>query len=339
MTWLVTGGAGYIGAHVVRAFAERGLRRGGGRRPLQRAPRASCPTDVPFVEGSILDTGLVAATLREHDVEGVVHVAGLQVRRGLGPAAAAHLRRRTSPARSACSRRWPTPASTRWCSPPAPRRSAPPTSTSSPRRPRRSPESPYGESQADRRVAAARPGDRGSGCGTPRCATSTWSGRATASSTTPARTTCSRWSSRRSLEGRDAADQRRRLRHPGRHLRARLRARRRPRGLPRRRGRARSPAGDAAASRSTTSAAATGCPVAADHGRDGPGHRHRLHARGRARAGRATRPGSWRPASSRPATSTGGCGTPSTTWWPAPGGPARPRTRLTAEPPVPAPKG
>jgi UDP-glucose 4-epimerase len=75
MSWLVTGGAGYIGAHVVRAFTEQGLEAvvvddlSSGRADF-------VPDDVPFVVGSILDTDLVASTLREHHVTGVVHVAG-----------------------------------------------------------------------------------------------------------------------------------------------------------------------------------------------------------------------------------------------------------------------
>jgi UDP-glucose 4-epimerase len=77
MTWMVTGGAGYIGAHVVRAFGERDL-------PtvvvddLSSGHRGFVPDDVPFVEGSILDTDLLAETLREHAVVGVVHVAGFK---------------------------------------------------------------------------------------------------------------------------------------------------------------------------------------------------------------------------------------------------------------------
>ena len=77
MSWLVTGGAGYIGAHVVRAFAEQGLEAvvvddlSSGRADF-------VPADVPFVVGSILDTDLVASTLREHHVTGVVHVAGFK---------------------------------------------------------------------------------------------------------------------------------------------------------------------------------------------------------------------------------------------------------------------
>ena len=77
MTWLVTGGAGYIGAHVVRAFPERGL----GAvvvDDLSSGHRAFVPEDVPFVAGSILDTGLLASTIREHEVSGVVHVAGFK---------------------------------------------------------------------------------------------------------------------------------------------------------------------------------------------------------------------------------------------------------------------
>ena len=75
MTWLVTGGAGYIGAHVVEAFRAEGL-------PcvvvddLSSGHRGFVPADVPFVEGSILDTDLLVRTMREHGVVGVVHVAG-----------------------------------------------------------------------------------------------------------------------------------------------------------------------------------------------------------------------------------------------------------------------
>jgi UDP-glucose 4-epimerase len=77
MTWLVTGGAGYIGAHVVRAFMERGLD------PvvlddLSSGHRDFVPDDVPFVEGTILDTDLVGGTLAEHGCEGVVHVAAFK---------------------------------------------------------------------------------------------------------------------------------------------------------------------------------------------------------------------------------------------------------------------
>jgi UDP-glucose 4-epimerase len=77
MTWLVTGGAGYIGAHVVRAFDEVGL-------PavvvddLSSGHRSFVPDDVPFVEGSILDTDLLVATLREHEVQGVMHIAAFK---------------------------------------------------------------------------------------------------------------------------------------------------------------------------------------------------------------------------------------------------------------------
>ena len=74
MTWLVTGGAGYIGAHVVRALVHDGaevvvlddLSTGNGSRV---DPAAA------FVEGSVLDRGLVRRVLREHGVTGLVHIA------------------------------------------------------------------------------------------------------------------------------------------------------------------------------------------------------------------------------------------------------------------------
>ncbi|MFC4613557.1 UDP-glucose 4-epimerase GalE [Cellulomonas algicola] len=77
MTWMVTGGAGYIGSHVVRAFQQAGI-------PpvvlddLSSGHRGFVPDDVAFVEGSILDTELVSRALAEHQVEGVVHLAGFK---------------------------------------------------------------------------------------------------------------------------------------------------------------------------------------------------------------------------------------------------------------------
>jgi UDP-glucose 4-epimerase len=77
MTWLVTGGAGYIGAHVVRAFNEVGLT-AVVLDDLSSGHRQFVPDDVPFVEGSILDTELLLGTLRDHEVQGVMHVAAFK---------------------------------------------------------------------------------------------------------------------------------------------------------------------------------------------------------------------------------------------------------------------
>jgi UDP-glucose 4-epimerase len=77
MAWLVTGGAGYIGAHVVRAFVASST-------PvvvldsLTSGHPHFVPDDVPFVRGSILDGDLVRHTLVEHEVSGVVHLAGFK---------------------------------------------------------------------------------------------------------------------------------------------------------------------------------------------------------------------------------------------------------------------
>jgi UDP-glucose 4-epimerase len=77
MTWMVTGGAGYIGAHIVRAFAERDLACVVVD-DLSSGHRDFVPGAVPFVEGSILDTDLLVRTIGEHDVVGVVHLAGFK---------------------------------------------------------------------------------------------------------------------------------------------------------------------------------------------------------------------------------------------------------------------
>jgi UDP-glucose 4-epimerase len=77
MTWLVTGGAGYIGSHVVRAFVADGI-------PavviddLSSGHRSFVREDIPFYAGSILKSELLDQIFTEHKISGVVHLAGFK---------------------------------------------------------------------------------------------------------------------------------------------------------------------------------------------------------------------------------------------------------------------
>jgi UDP-glucose 4-epimerase len=73
LSWLVTGGSGYIGAHVVDALRARD-------EPTVVLDDFSTgergrTADATVVEGSILDGTLVRRLLREHQVRGIIHIA------------------------------------------------------------------------------------------------------------------------------------------------------------------------------------------------------------------------------------------------------------------------
>ena len=74
MTWLITGGAGYIGSHVVRAMTEAG-EEAVVYDDLSTGIAERVPDGVPLVEGSTLDGDRVARALAEHRITGVVHLA------------------------------------------------------------------------------------------------------------------------------------------------------------------------------------------------------------------------------------------------------------------------
>ncbi|MER8183864.1 UDP-glucose 4-epimerase GalE [Kitasatospora sp. NPDC094015] len=75
MTWLITGGAGYIGGHVTRQLVEAGeqvvvldnLSSGAAER---------LPAGVPLVVGSTMDRAALDRAIEQHGVTGVLHIAG-----------------------------------------------------------------------------------------------------------------------------------------------------------------------------------------------------------------------------------------------------------------------
>lgn len=75
MTWLITGGAGYIGAHVARAMTDAG-ERVVVLDDLSSGVVERLPEGMPLVRGSVLDRGLLDETLARHEISGVVHLAG-----------------------------------------------------------------------------------------------------------------------------------------------------------------------------------------------------------------------------------------------------------------------
>lgn len=77
MAWMVTGGAGYIGSHVTRALADAGLQ------PVVFDDLSSgfeqfVDPGVPFIRDTLLNQDALDAAVADHDIEGVIHVAGFK---------------------------------------------------------------------------------------------------------------------------------------------------------------------------------------------------------------------------------------------------------------------
>ena len=80
MTWLVTGGAGYIGAHIARCLEESG-RSVAVLDDLSTGVRDFVGSGTTFHQGSILDPEALRAALTETDgtpITGVIHCAGFK---------------------------------------------------------------------------------------------------------------------------------------------------------------------------------------------------------------------------------------------------------------------
>jgi UDP-glucose 4-epimerase len=77
VTWLVTGGAGYIGAHVARALEDKGIDVVV-LDDLSSGHRGFVRPGTTFVDGSMTDPVTVRAALTDHACTGVIHLAGFK---------------------------------------------------------------------------------------------------------------------------------------------------------------------------------------------------------------------------------------------------------------------
>lgn len=84
MKILLTGGAGYIGSHTAVVLAEAGLdvvlydNLFNSKRTVLDRLEEITGMPLPFVEGDVRDTAHLEETLRKHDVDAVIHFAGLK---------------------------------------------------------------------------------------------------------------------------------------------------------------------------------------------------------------------------------------------------------------------
>ena len=82
--WLITGGAGYIGAHIADEFISAGksvvlydsLYQGLESRIVYL--RAKHGIDIPFVKADIRDYNEIENVIRTHKIDGIVHTAALK---------------------------------------------------------------------------------------------------------------------------------------------------------------------------------------------------------------------------------------------------------------------
>ena len=77
MSWLVTGGAGYIGSHIVRAFRANGID-SIVLDDLSTGRKEFVPDGVPLVQGSICSAKDLDRAFESAGIEGVVHLAGFK---------------------------------------------------------------------------------------------------------------------------------------------------------------------------------------------------------------------------------------------------------------------
>lgn len=84
MKVLLTGGTGFIGSHTAVCLLESGHTAvlydnlSNSKADVVDAIEAITGTRVPFIQGDIRDKAALAAAMREHDVEAVIHFAGLK---------------------------------------------------------------------------------------------------------------------------------------------------------------------------------------------------------------------------------------------------------------------